>query len=246
LEEAHGNEKMVETIMSRAVSILEQKGCTIDREQWITEAEQCESENAPLTCQAIISSTIGIGLEEEDMKSTWIADAEACTKKGHITTARAIYAYALKVFPHKKGIWRQAAFFTKLHGTPQALDDLLALAVKACPKAEVLWLMSTKEKWLSGDVSGAREIMVNAFSSLPDSEQIWLAAIKLEVETGEFERGRALLKSAREKANTKKIWMKSALLERQLGNHTEALSILEQAIAQYPAFDKLWMMKGQI
>lgn len=31
--------------------------------------------------------------------------------------ARAIYAYALQVFPSKKSVWLRAAYFEKNHGT---------------------------------------------------------------------------------------------------------------------------------
>jgi pre-mRNA-processing factor 6 len=40
--------------------------------------------------------------------------------------------------------------------------------------------------------------------------------------------------------------MKSAVLERQLGLLDEALKTLEQAIAKFPSFDKLHMIRGQI
>ena len=45
--------------------------------------------------------------------------------------------------------------------------------------------------------------------NLPDSENIWLAAVKLEHENGETQRARALLARSREKAATKRVWMKS-------------------------------------
>jgi hypothetical protein len=40
--------------------------------------------------------------------------------------------------------------------------------------------------------------------------------------------------------------MKSAALERQLGDMDETRALLEQARARFPAFDKLWMMSGQL
>lgn len=44
-----------------------------------------------------------------------------------------------------------------------------------------------------------------------------LAAVKLESENGETERARLLLEKARERADTPRIWMKSAKLERSQG-----------------------------
>jgi pre-mRNA-processing factor 6 len=40
--------------------------------------------------------------------------------------------------------------------------------------------------------------------------------------------------------------MKSAQLERQIGQVDEALKTLEEAIRKYPTFDKLHMIRGQI
>ncbi|KAJ3300496.1 hypothetical protein HK104_011001 [Borealophlyctis nickersoniae] len=246
LEETQNNEKMVETIITRAVSQLAAKGSSLDREQWLKEAETCEKEGYVGTCQAIVSATVGMGVEDEDRKATWMEDAQSCTAHGSVATARAIYAHALKVFPNKKSIWRRAAFFEKSHGTRESLEDVLRRAVRYCPQAEVLWLMGAKEKWMSGDIPGAKGILEEAFAANPNSEQIWLAAIKLEVETGEHQRARLLLTSARRKADTQRVWMKSAVLERQLGNIDEALALLDQGIGKFPSFDKLWMIKGQI
>ncbi|RUS26071.1 PRP1 splicing factor, N-terminal-domain-containing protein [Jimgerdemannia flammicorona] len=246
LEEQQDNEKKVEGIISQAVTVLSQKGTVLDRDQWFKEAETCEKEGAVGTCQAIVRATIGLNVEDEDRKKTWMDDADSCIAHGSIETARAIYAHALKVFPGKKSIWRRAAFLEKGHGTRESLEELLQRAVKYCPQAEVLWLMGAKEKWLAGDVDGARAILTEAFRANPNSEQIWLAAVKLEGENGEYERARILLQKAREQSGAQRVWMKAAVLERQLGNTAEAVRILDEAILKFPTFDKLWMIKGQI
>lgn len=246
LEEQQGNEKMIDIIIQRAVTALSRKGNILDREQWIKEAEQCEKEKSISTCQAIVRATIGLGIEEEDKKPTWMEDAESCIAHGSYETARAIYAYALTEFPHKKSIWRRAAFLEKAHGTRQQLEELLQRAVKHCPQAEVLWLMWAKEKWLAGEINGARSVLEEAFRANPYSEQIWLAAIKLESENGEHSRARILLEKARESASTERVWMKSVVLERQLKDTDKALDLLKQALEKYPKFDKLWMIYGQI
>ena len=40
--------------------------------------------------------------------------------------------------------------------------------------------------------------------------------------------------------------MKSALLEQEVNENKQALSLLTQAIDKYPTFDKFYMMTGQI
>jgi pre-mRNA-processing factor 6 len=54
-----------------------------------------------------------------------------------------------------------------------------------------------------------------------------------------------LLAKARERAPTQKIWMKSAILEREEGALTAALTLLDTALQRYPTFDKLYMMAAQ-
>ena len=43
------------------------------------------------TCHAIVREVIGLGVEDEDRKRTWTADAEEMGRKGSVETARAIY-----------------------------------------------------------------------------------------------------------------------------------------------------------
>jgi pre-mRNA-processing factor 6 len=246
LEEQQGNDSRIDRIMTRALHDLKEAGVIPTRERWIEEAENCEKDGGILVCQAIVKATLAMGLEEDDRKRIWLDDAQGSMAKGCYDTARAIYAYALRVFPQKKGIWRRAAELEKAHGSKETLDQLLEKAVETCPHAEVLWLMYAKETWLSGDVPGARKILERAFAQNPNNEDIWLAAVKVEAENGESEAASALLKHARQEAGTERVWKKSVVLERELGNNTQALDLVNQGLQIYPAFDKLWMMKGQI
>merc|ERR1719221_433317 len=210
------------------------------------DAIDAEKGGSILTCQVIVRNIIETGVEEEDRKDTWLEDADAATSQGAISTARAIYAHALKTFPSKKSIWLQAAFFEKDHGTREELETLLQAAVTNCPKAEVLWLMGAKSKWMAGDVPAARSILSLAFQANPNSEEIWLAAVKLESENNEFTRARRLLARARESAPTSRVFMKSAKLEWALEKPKEALRLVEDGLTSFPDADKLWMMKGQL
>ncbi|KAI3940978.1 hypothetical protein MKW92_005708 [Papaver armeniacum] len=246
LEEANGNTGMVGKIIERGIRSLQKEGLDIDREVWMKEAEAAERAGSVLTCQAIIRNTIGVGVEEEDRKRTWVADAEECKKRGSIETARAIYAHALTVFLIKKSIWLKAAQLEKSHGTRESLDSLLRKAVTYRPQAEVLWLMGAKEKWLAGDVPAARAILQEAYAAIPNSEEIWLAAFKLEFENHEPERARMLLAKARERGGTERVWMKSAIVERELGNASEERKLLEEGLKLFPSFFKLWLMLGQL
>jgi len=177
-------------------------------------------------------------------------------------------AHATTVFKGKKSVWLRIAHLERAHGTRESLEQVLKKAVQYCPQAEILWLMAAKEMWLAGDVEvscyltycntmveeltlvsslqKAREILANAFKNNPNSEQVWLAAVKLESENNEVQRARGLLERAREMCGTERVWMKSALFEREVGNLQGAVELLKQALVKYPKFAKLWMMRGQI
>ena len=94
-------------------------------------------------------------------------------------------------------------------------------------QATVLWLMAAKEAWVAGDVPAARQILSEAFAANPDSEEVWLAAFKLEFENAEPERARLILGKARESgaSATQRVWMKSAIVERELGNNEQVCGL---------------------
>ena len=75
------------------------------------------------------------------------------------------------------------------------------------------------------------------FTKNNDNVDIFLAAIKLEWEINEFQYARVLLSKAREKASCEKVWMKSALLEVEVGDYKLALQLLEQGTKLFPTFD---------
>ncbi|KAI3941813.1 hypothetical protein MKW98_030543 [Papaver atlanticum] len=202
---------------------------------WMKEAEAAERAGSVLTCQAIIRNTIGVGVEEEDRKRTWVADAEECKKRGSIETARAIYSHALT-----------AAQLEKSHGTRESHNSIVRKAVTYRPQVEVLWLMGAKEKWLAGEVPAARAILQEAYAAIPNSEDIWLAAVMLEFENQEPERARLLLAKARERGGTERVWMKSAIVEREMENSSEERKLLEEGLKFFPSFFKLWLMLGQL
>lgn len=246
LQEQLGTGEKV-NVMKRAVQMLARESAMPKREEWIAEAEKCEEEGAAVTCENIIRETLGWGLDEDDdRKDTWMEDARASVNRGKYGTARAIYAYALRVFVNSKTMWMAAADLERNHGTKESLWQVLEKAVDACPNSEDLWMMLAKEKWQAGEVDGARLVLKRAFDRNPNSEDIWLAAVKLESENDKEDEARKLLEAAREKAPTDRVWMKSIVFERVLGNTEAAFDLVSQALQLFPSSAKLWMLKGQI
>ena len=95
-------------------------------------------------------------------------------------------------------------------------------------------------------LKGARGILEQAFEANQQSEEIWLAAVKLESENNELLRARQILARARTSASSPRVMMKSAKLEWCLGDLENALKLLDEGLAKYPRYPKLWMMRGQI
>ncbi|KAJ6086029.1 hypothetical protein N7486_010310 [Penicillium sp. IBT 16267x] len=246
LQEQMGTFERV-NVMKRAIQSLARENAMLKREEWIAEAERCEEEGAILTCGAIILETLGWGLDEDDdRKDIWMEDAKSSIARGKYETARAIYAYALRVFINRRSIWIAAADLERNHGDKEALWQVLEKAVEACPQSEELWLQLAKEKWQSGEIDDARRVLGRAFNQNPNNEDIWLAAVKLEADAKQTDQARELLATARREAGTDRVWIKSVAFERQLGNVDEALNLVNQGLQLYPKADKLWMMKGQI
>ncbi|KAK3724363.1 U4/U6 x U5 tri-snRNP complex subunit Prp1 [Vermiconidia calcicola] len=247
LQEQTGQNAMVLKVMERGIKALARESAMLKREEWISQAEICEEEGAPLTCQAIIRETLGWGLDEDDdRKQIWLDDAKASTGRGRYETARAIYAYAIRVFYNKKSVWLAAADLERQHGTKQALWDLLGEAVKSCPTSEVLWMQLAREKWEAGELDEARRVLGQAFKQNEGNEDIWLAAVGLEADNRETDKARELLATARSQAGTDRVWIKSVAFERRLADSDRALELVNQGLQIYPKAPKLWMQKGQI
>lgn len=47
-------------------------------------------------------------------------------------------------------------------------------------------------------------------------------------------------------ASTPRVWMKSAMVERELGKVDAQRELLQEGIVKFPFFAKLWLMMGQL
>ncbi|KAI4124504.1 MAG: hypothetical protein LQ338_004767 [Usnochroma carphineum] len=245
LEEQVGS-KNTANIMKRAVQSLANENAMLTREEWIEQAEKCEEEGAILTGQNIIRETLSYGLDEDDdRKKLFMEDAQASISRGRYETARAIYAYILRLWPTSKSAWEASANLEKVHGKKEDLWNVLSKAVEAVPQADDLWIQYANEKYLSGDVDGARIVLGKAFNQSP-SENIYLEAINLEARNGQIDQARDLLAQARQEAGTDRVWIKSVHFARTHDNNETALDLVTQALQLYPSQWKLWAQKGQI
>ncbi|KAF2640362.1 hypothetical protein P280DRAFT_34147 [Massarina eburnea CBS 473.64] len=247
LQEQLGRVETCDKVMERAVKALIKEGGMPSREEWIKQAEICDEEESVVTAGAIIKATIGWKLDEDDERKTqWLEDAKNSSAHGRYATARAILSYAVSIFPYSTTVWHAAADLEKHHGSTEALLQILERAVSCCPKSESLWLLYAREMWQAGDAEGARKVLGRSFVELEGNENLYTRAVDFEVDAENYDQARQFLQIARESAATDRIYSKSAVLERQLGDYETALDICNQGIQMWPGTWKLHAIKGQI
>lgn len=247
LEEAyHGaNSPEVERIVAEAVRTLSFEPNGVSRTAWLNEAEMLDTAGCVGTLRAIVTSTSSIGIETEDRMKTLLDDAKRFEEKGCLHLARAFYHHLTRTFANDIAVWTSFTEFERRQDEFKQMQKVLEDAILFCQGADVLWLMLAKDKWKRNGAEAARDVLRRAFEVLPDRESIWLAAAKVETESGEFDRARHILETARSKAPSSKVYMKSALLERQLGHCNAEKQLLCRGLEAFPNGEKLWLMLAQ-
>ena len=69
-------QQTLNSIIQKAIKILNKNKVKIKREEWIQQAISCEKSKNTMTSKAIIISTIGIGLQEQDYQRIWLEDIQ--------------------------------------------------------------------------------------------------------------------------------------------------------------------------
>lgn len=240
-------QKKMDNIMAQAIKRLKKNGAVLSREQWLKEAEKVDSEGSPRSSESIIKATIALDIDKEDQQAVWVEDAQACLERGRVATARAILAYTLRHFTEQASIWKIAVDLEKHHGSKATLQRLLERAVSSCPKSEDLWLFYAKERWqMDQNIEGAREVLARAFDKNVGSESISLEAAQMEYQHGDKNAAGMLLQRARVEVGSARVWLKSALYERNEGNLDASITLLREAISKYPTYWKFHLMLGQL
>jgi pre-mRNA-processing factor 6 len=247
LQEQQGKVDSLDMIMTRAVKSLVKANAMPKREEWLSEAEICEEQGDKGTAAAIVKATVGWGLDEDDeRRDTWLEDSKSSLSHNRPQTARAILGHCVSVFPYSTTVWHASADLEKHHGTTETLLSVLERAVNACPHTPSLWLIFAREMWQSGDPEQARRVLGRSFEALPGNEMLYTRAVDFEVDAGNYEKAREFLEIARDSAATDRIFMKSAVLERQLENYETAIDICNQGLQNWPGSWKLHAIKGQL
>lgn len=86
------------------------------------DAEECDKAGSVATCQAVMRAVIGIGIEEEDRKHTWMEDADSVSPAHgpgvHLWGTRLLLesVFDLLVFEHSCSCKEYSFLFTHLPG----------------------------------------------------------------------------------------------------------------------------------
>uniref|UniRef100_M8C4I5 Pre-mRNA-processing factor 6 n=1 Tax=Aegilops tauschii TaxID=37682 RepID=M8C4I5_AEGTA len=245
LEEANENTQSVSKTIERGVESLQREGLDIDREAWLKEAEAAERAGSMLTCQAIVKSTIGVGVDDEDRKQTWVADAEECTKRGSIETARAIYAHALSVFVTKKSEkW--------LAGEVPAARAVLQEAYAAIPISEEIWLAAFKLEFENNEPERARMLLTKArklrrlleegLKLFASFFELWLMLGQMEDRMGRGAKAKEVYENALKHCpGCIPLWLSLASLEERINGLSKSRAFLTLARKKNPATPELWL-----
>lgn len=142
LEAAQGNAPKVAKLVKRAFRKLKEAGVNISREQWLKEAEQCESSGSLMCSEAIISESLNHGLDDyleqyqseqekqEKKIEIWIENSRTYQQHGAAKCARILLNAALEAYPDKKELWNQLIQLEEATGTPESQAEVLKNAVE--------------------------------------------------------------------------------------------------------------------
>jgi len=95
-------------------------------------------------------------------------------------------------------------------------------------------------------VPAACAILEEAVRGHPTSEEIWLAAFKLEFENQSTSVRAGCWPRRARRGGTERVWMKSAIPEREVGNVEEEARCCRRGCSSSQGFHKLWLMLGQL
>jgi len=259
LQEQVGNEKLIESIIKRAIEELSRKGVEIRRNEWFSEAINADRANFKVTCRQIIRHVIelresppGDSKKEKDddtrQLASWLEDVKYFLDQNSIDCARAMFSCIIehKDYCKRESVWLEYAQLEQKKGSPDKLIDVLRKSVEAnhCRRSEALWLMLVDA--MRHDINTCRRLLSDALDANPESERIVLAAVELECDNGNHKEARRILADACMSAKTAQLVMRASKLEKSLGNLEEAIRILKQGVGEFKNFPDFYLSLGQI
>jgi len=261
LEESQNHFSRVPKLVEKAFKTLAQKEVVISRNQWISEAEDCERAGASHTSAAIVTKAIGLGVLDEDRIRTWSDDAKQVLARGNVATARAILAHALQQFPTRKGLWMQAVELEKTAGSSKQDENSngesstststrgedngngsATTAASASAESSTKDADQEAKKSVSDGIKQHKlnealdQVLQAASERLPRVEVFWLLRAKEQWLAGFVDTARDILAKAFEaNPDSERVWLAAAKLEWETGETERARVLLERARERAPS-----------
>ncbi|CAL5360728.1 unnamed protein product [Camellia sinensis] len=164
----------------------------------------CKSIILELYCKSIILMAVNVDVPKESQPPLM-----------HTTEERRLLDEGLKLFPSFFKLWLMLGQLEERLGNLEQAKEAYELGLKHYSSCIPLWLsLANLEEKMNG-LSKARAVLTMARKKNAQNPELWLAAVKLEFENHEPERARMLLAKARERGGTERVWMKSAIVERE-------------------------------
>ena len=216
-------------------------------DQWLIEAERCESDNHPLTCRAIVLECLSKSFESIPKH---LKDVEAYYKKGNYLISDAILTYITDTYPQNLEAWRVYLKLKRELKDYSGLFFVYEMAISANLGVVDLYIEYAEDKIRHDlDVERIRSILADAHKNNTENEKLWIFTVDFELKHGSSLQ-RALdvfdlcMKTlARPSLD---IWLKKIRTEIRAKMYDEALKSASQAIIEFLDEACVYVEMGQI
>ena len=212
------------------------------------EAQLEKAHGTPESLDAVLQEAVKYCPRAEVL---WLMAAKEKWLAGQVPAARDILKLAFDANPESEDIWL-AAFKLEFENQVRANLSNKLFIFYLYGQSGHLWQLVVLRRVSAGCLPELSYLRVTNHSSAgqagADSRQtVPVRGVQ------EPERARIILAKARGEgearvpaSSTQRVWMKSAVVERELGDTAEERRLLRAALERFPYFDKLWLMLGQL
>ncbi|AMD20985.1 HEL296Cp [Eremothecium sinecaudum] len=240
-------------LLREGIELLRKGDKCLTLEEWMVHCKNIEAERSyPLTISALLEVVLA---EQSADSADLLATIDGLGDDAFYTKKEAI-AYLLSKEPSRLSIWTAFINLGRKTGKMKEIYDAcdrLLFEQNIIKERPVLLLIYVKEIWKRlNDVHGANKVLERGLKILPSYLDFWLAKIKLQIamsKNQEAERTFILAINTLgidSTTNLERLWYKYASFLRFLGKNKQAVEILNDAIAKYPACEKLRLQLSQV
>lgn len=243
-EERSSNEVKISNYVEKAIDVFHSPN---KNDELFSLAETCENEKHILTCRAIILKLLTINSDEN--VDELITKAKDSCNNGHIEISSSILFFITSNFPGKINAWLELITLKK--NLKQYTDLFLTyeMAINSLPHDKTLYIMyATDRLKFDKNIEKVRSILAEGLQQLPNNEDLWLYTINVESKFGTDIIVKDLFENCLDTIcdPSSNVWLKRVKFITNLGNYTEALRIVDEAISKFPREEAFYGQKCEI